>query len=261
MNFQVFNSVPRRDPTGLSHLRVCNKNWVVFVTCVWSLASDRPKKMLRAGVICKKITLGSHSWGMRTTKDGCINDADYPVHYRKGNTRTQCPYYSRWNSVRERCYSGKWLAKHPTYAGCELFEGWRRFSIFRKWMEVQDWVGKELDKDLLGNGKLYHPDTCVFVPKMVNCFVLNSLKSRGDLPCGVTQTGKAFWARGWVGGVRVDLGRHPTPEAAYSAWYYSKVEYGLTLVKQQTCVRVGGALWDYLLRLPRPTSCHRSSVA
>jgi hypothetical protein len=45
-------------------------------------------------------------------------------------------------------------------------------------MEIQDWEGKEIDKDILfPDKKLYSPETCAFVPPTINYFILDKNKS------------------------------------------------------------------------------------
>lgn len=71
----------------------------------------------------------------------------------------------------ERCYASK---QQKGYIGCYVTEEWLTFSVFKSWMEQQDWVGKELDKDLIGDGKCYSEVTCCFLPKKINSFLVNS---------------------------------------------------------------------------------------
>ena len=71
----------------------------------------------------------------------------------------------------KRVYCPLSLKKYVTYTGCEVCSGWLTFSVFRSWMETQDWEDKELDKDLLYDGnKIYSATTCIFVPRDVNVF-------------------------------------------------------------------------------------------
>ena len=115
-----------------------------------------------------------------------INDADYSVRLQEevpmveGKKRQRitwrCPYYSRWASMFMRCYSIAYQDKYPTYRGCSVSDEWLLFSNFKKWMEQQDWEGKQLDKDLLVEGnKVYSPDTCVFVEERINYFILTGI--------------------------------------------------------------------------------------
>ena len=95
-------------------------------------------------------------------------------------------FYSKWKGVLARCYSDKYLDRQPTYQGCSVYEEWLTFSNFRKWMEVQNWENRDLDKDFLIEGnKIYSPSTCVFIPDKVNSFILTGKAKRGQYPLGV----------------------------------------------------------------------------
>jgi hypothetical protein len=110
-----------------------------------------------------------------------INDATYKV---KGGGVT-CPYYRKWSSMLERCYSERELREYPQYRGCLVETNWHYFSNFKSWMESQDWEGKHLDKDLLGDGKLYSPETCCFLKAGTNMFLTNRKNGRGAYLLGV----------------------------------------------------------------------------
>lgn len=114
------------------------------------------------------------------------NDADYITQPVINGKQMRCPYYVAWASMLGRCYSAKYQASHPTYAGCSVVKEWLTFSNFKKWMKHQDWRGKQLDKDILivGN-KVYSPDTCIFVSSAVNKLLIDSAAKRGDYPQGV----------------------------------------------------------------------------
>ena len=99
-----------------------------------------------------------------------INDAEYVVvkreevgnvdGKRKRKTVWRCPFYKTWSSMLRRCYSTKYQERCPTYMGCSVSEEWHTFSVFRNWMESQDWQDTQLDKDLLVEGnKVYSPET------------------------------------------------------------------------------------------------------
>jgi len=106
------------------------------------------------------------------------NDADYPVRAKD----SKCPYFIKWMGMMSRCYGGYDTWK--SYVGCVVCDEWLTFSIFKAWMETQDWEGKVLDKDILGSGKLYSPETCVFVTQKQNNFLLTSGGGRGKYPLG-----------------------------------------------------------------------------
>ena len=121
-----------------------------------------------------------------------VNDADYNVYktetvVSKHKIVWHCPFYSTWTNMLNRCYSEKYQSRQPTYKGCSVCEEWLTFSNFKKWMETQDWEGKQLDKDLLSEGnKIYCPEYCIFVDGVINTFVIDRGASRGEYLIGVS---------------------------------------------------------------------------
>lgn len=117
-----------------------------------------------------------------------INDAWYLVSYRSTQgVREACPYYLRWCNMLERCYSTKYQDHHPTYVGCSVSKDWLTFSNFRSWMEKQDWVGKQLDKDILEVGnKVYGSSNCLFVSSGLNKLLTDGAAARGEYRQGVS---------------------------------------------------------------------------
>lgn len=116
-----------------------------------------------------------------------VNDADYVAAYKgvDGKMLT-CPYYSRWKSMLRRVYLEDKRSR-PTYSGCSVHKDWHSFMTFKSWMQVQDWEGKQLDKDLLTYGnKVYSSETCIFVTSGTNNSLLDSASIRGEYPQGVT---------------------------------------------------------------------------
>ena len=136
---------------------------------------------------------------MRSLVQGVgVNDADYvvcitecleerlPSGRKKRRSVWQCPYYSRWCSMLQRCYSKRLHKRRPTYSDCTVCDEWLLFSNFREWMVTKEWEGKDLDKDILfEDNKVYSPTKCVFVTPMLNKFLLDSGASRGKYLLGV----------------------------------------------------------------------------
>ena len=126
-----------------------------------------------------------------------VNDSDYIVKKfesyinlngdKKRRLIWVCPFYQKWGSMLKRCYSGRLHEKYPTYKNCIACEEWLIFSNFKKWMENQDYIDKQLDKDLIEEGnKIYSPDKCLFLSPMVNLFMTSSKATRGDCLLGVS---------------------------------------------------------------------------
>lgn len=173
-----------------------------------------------------------------------INDADYQVSKKVEGRQILCRFYDIWKAMLQRCYSEKCQLKHHTYKGCTVAATWHSFMEFRSWMVKQDWVGKHLDKDILFEGnKVYGPDTCVFIDRRTNNFILDNA-SVGDLPVGVTKlpSGKYRARVKDLHGNRVHLGCFNTPREAHIAWGNAKYTHAVSLAKQQTDQRVSDAL-------------------
>jgi len=112
-----------------------------------------------------------------------MNDAPYKIS-SKGD---KCPYYSRWANMLERCYSKKAKKYNLSYLGCYVCNDWLLFSNFKKWMIMQNWQGMELDKDLLIQGnKEYAPETCMFVPRVINNMLVRNKRVKSKYLLGVS---------------------------------------------------------------------------
>lgn len=121
-----------------------------------------------------------------------INDADYNVtKFVSGPDGKRirewvCPFYEKWMNLMRRAAKGG-CRKIGCYSDVEICEEWKTFLNFKAWMEKQDWEGKVLDKDLKGTGKLYSPDTCMFIPSELNSFLAGRKSSKVSLT-GITVT-------------------------------------------------------------------------
>lgn len=127
-----------------------------------------------------------------------INDApeDYiVVRYEHINGKRvkvwECPFYSDWTNMLTRCtsedgkYSYEYNDNHNgTYVGVSCIPDWLSFWTFRSWAITQNWEGNHLDKDLLGDGTYYSPDTCCYIPAVINSSINRGRSS--DLPFGVS---------------------------------------------------------------------------
>ena len=186
-----------------------------------------------------------------------INDADYDVHKgetidyingkRKRKKVWRCPYYRAWSGMLERCYSAKWQERYPTYVGCTVSEDWLVFSKFKAWMEKQEWEGKDLDKDILIEGnKVYSAETCVFVTRMVNTFIIDRGAARGEWMIGTSWHKAAGKFQSMCKNPFTKkleyLGYFDCEQAAHEAWRKRKLELAHELAAIQTDPRVAKAL-------------------
>jgi hypothetical protein len=163
-----------------------------------------------------------------------INDANYVTQPTVGIRRGVCPYFLKWNNMIKRCYDPVCLRKHPAYIGCVVDPSWHRFMAFRSWMIEQDWEGNELDKDLLGDGKIYSPMVCVFISEPLNRFLKEKCGPSGKYLHGVSLHHGRFRSRIQVGNRRQFLGSFETQGEAHYAWARVKSEQALKLSDEQT---------------------------
>ena len=186
-----------------------------------------------------------------------VNDADYDISRydviissdgeRKRKQVWICPFYKTWAEMLRRCYTESLQAKRPTYKGCTVCDEWLRFSTFKAWMEQQDYEGKQLDKDVLSHGnKIYGPQTCVFVSRAVNAFVIESDASRGKYLIGVSwhKVIQKFSStcNNPVTKKGESLGYFTSEIEAHQAWLKRKLEHAKLLAVEQNDPRVAKAL-------------------
>lgn len=186
----------------------------------------------------KEIPVNKRSLVMRKLVCGVgVNDADYIVYPTINGKIERCPYYTRWVGMIQRCYDPKCHARYPTYINCYVCEEWMVFSNFKRWMQNQDWKGKDLDKDILFNGnKVYGPDTCVFIAPEINKLLNDSAATRGSYPQGVCyeKSRKKYKAQCTVSGKPKKLGRYQTQEEASAAYKEFKYKLIANIANEQT---------------------------
>lgn len=176
-----------------------------------------------------------------------INDADYIVNPTINGKRVNCPFYETWRGMLTRCYFAKYQERRTTYIGCSVVNEWLTFSNFKKWMETQDWEGKQIDKDILFKGnKIYSPDTCVFVSCALNLFLTDRANDRGAWPIGVCWHKREHKFRSKCSnpftGENKNLGSFTAPQDAHLTWKKYKHELALQYADMQTDDRIAKAL-------------------
>lgn len=151
-------------------------------------------------------------------------------HKTKIDNRSSLVYIV-WSGVITRCYSERWVRKHPAYKGCLVCEEWHNFQNFGDWYEEsynpEIMEGWQLDKDILIKGnKIYSPETCCFVPQEINKLFTKSDNSRGNLPIGVRSTkNNKFQSRFCKNNENTYLGQYDTPEEAFQAYKTAKEQH------------------------------------
>jgi hypothetical protein len=143
----------------------------------------------------------------------------------KGSSRTW--QYCLWMNMLKRCYANN--NGDPSYIGCEVSEQFLTLSNFIAWVNkfgkpLNGWC---LDKDLLGNGRLYSEDTCCFLPSTINLvFKSHNYSAIGLLPGVSQQPGSGrFKAKRSMYGKVVCLGTFSTQEEAHQAYVVATENY------------------------------------
>ena len=177
-----------------------------------------------------------------------VNDSSEPVTKKVNGKRVwMCPIYKYWQAMFGRCYSQATQNNQPTYKGCTVHEDWHLYSKFKEWVLMQDWVGKQLDKDILFVGnKFYSADTCVFVNQTTNSFIIEKSKARGNCRIGVYHNGRNYvaYCHDPFKRYRHYLGTFKTEYEAHEAWLSKKLEYAYEVVELESDDRVKEAVID-----------------
>lgn len=176
-----------------------------------------------------------------------INDANYSVRPLIDGKRVQCQAYTKWERMLFRCYGNKGALNRPTYDGCSVCDEWLIFSNFKSWMDKQDWLDKNLDKDIIFAGnKVYSPDTCAFVDGKTNLFVTDRQAKRGGSLIGTSY--RKSWGKytaycgNPITGNNEYLGSFTCELEAHEAWRVRKNEIAIQLATTQSDKRVAEAL-------------------
>lgn len=154
-----------------------------------------------------------------------VNHPIIGVANRKG-----LPIYSTWQSMLARCYN----PKHDSYdkyggAGVTVCEEWQDFQTFARWHTENHIEGWHMDKDLLG-GKLYSPETCVFLPHNIHMTITSMINPCRGYRITSSKT-KPYSVVIREDGKDVRHGRYATPEEArqvYEREVYAKMNRYLT---------------------------------
>lgn len=104
---------------------------------------------------------------------GTASKGTYPIWLGDKQSRE----YRIWYGMLDRCYNPKTWAKRPNYIDCIVCDRWLDFQNFAH--DVNNMIGwnekdkeglyYELDKDILIEGnKVYSPETCLLVPRIIN---------------------------------------------------------------------------------------------
>lgn len=161
---------------------------------------------------------------------GYIGEGNFKT-YKDGKC-TKC--FNHWRNMLQRCYDVNFHKKQPTYQDCIVCEQWHNFQNFAKWYDKNYYMISDeimcLDKDILIKGnKIYSPETCIFVTKVINILFTKRNKCRGDYFIGVKKCNKnSFSAICNNGKEQIYIGTFKTELKAFNAYK----EFKENIIKQ-----------------------------
>lgn len=169
-----------------------------------------------------------------------VNDADYNVRQRKDGKSYLCAAYSAWHGILHRAYSIKCHKRQPTYSDVTVCDEWKYFTAFRAWWLEHHIDGWQIDKDLLSDGKIYSPQSCLYVPSWLNKFTTFREKCRGDWPIGVHYHKRDEHFRAQccnpISGKKEVIGYFDNPIDAHQAWKARKLEIAFELKEKMDSI-------------------------
>lgn len=150
--------------------------------------------------------------------------------------------YFFWVKMLQRTY-GEDKPSNKTYKDCTVCPEWFNFQNFAEWALGQPYLREDdacLDKDILVKGnRVYSPNTCCFLPNIVNIFINATYKKESGLPEGVnviqpkTPNSKVgYVARCHFLGKREYLGYFDCQIEAGEVYYKRKVEAAAALAEK-----------------------------
>jgi hypothetical protein len=171
-------------------------------------------------------------------------------HYAKKNgVMTTC--YTTWSGILRRCYNEAERGKTPTYKDVTVCKEWHNFQVFAEWFYSKYREDFALDKDIIcPSCRIYSPETCCFVPQIINGLFTNTKSVRTNLPSGVIKHKNKFRAR--FGKDRKHLGLFNTPEEAFQAYKTAKEQHIKDMADEHRDLiedRVYQAMYSYEVKI------------
>ena len=159
-----------------------------------------------------------------------FNDSPYNVNWTEDGKVKRCPIYACWKDMLLRTnQKTNQKTRLISYTDCTVHPDWLYFSKFLSWAKPRFRDGYQLDKDLLVQGnKVYSPETCVFLPRALNCLFRKSSRVGESGVLGVRpkllSSGKVRYEAHTKGPLGYKyLGFHSSIEEAHLCWQKHRV--------------------------------------
>lgn len=142
------------------------------------------------------------------------------------NSGKQLKSYTQWVGMFNRC------GKAKNYLNVSMSEKFKNYDVWLDWAKEQKgFLNVEgsnriwnMDKDLLGDGKEYNEDVCVFIPHVLNNFA--KYTPTGKLPRGVRQSGRHTYIVKLRKFNNICLfNGYKTPEEAFEKFMIERIDY------------------------------------
>lgn len=189
----------------------------------------------------------SHFYFMNKNTVCGVGTKDVPMCVN-GNIKKS---YNIWKSMLQRCYSSKTQKLHPSYIGCTVCPDWKYFSNFEIWCDENYIVDFELDKDLLvRNNRLYSPETCCFIPSVLNSIFQTKHNGKYKLGVEYYPQNNKFCARmssDTITNSKRYIGLYCTEDEAYAAYCDEKCKR-IKIIAEYYKHKLTPEVYDCLLR-------------
>lgn len=164
----------------------------------------------------------------------------YLKSYTENGVHYKTREYILWRGVVSRCTDGnKPGTRLRSYSGCGMSDEFKNFDYFAEWCNAQQGFKEQtkgrmwqLDKDIVGGGKLYSQDVCVFVPACINTFMNEKSLPMEDALVGVCFRDGKYTARCMIEGRRKWLGSFDSVEDAFVAYKKAKLGEAMRLIRE-----------------------------
>lgn len=112
----------------------------------------------------------------RVKSCGCLRKEITSANMKKNATHgySKYPLFQIWKAIISRCYNSRDISyKRYGAKGVTMCDEWRNdFLSFNNWCLANGWSkGMQIDKDKIGTGKFYSPETCVIISRQENCWL------------------------------------------------------------------------------------------
>ena len=165
-----------------------------------------------------------------------INDVPELTFVKDENGKAELTQaYKTWTGIIDRCYRPGHEEKFKAYADCSVCEEWKYFSNFKKWFDENYIEGFDIDKDILIKGnKVYSPEACSFVPRIINLLFAKNKKRKSNLPRGVKyrKYGNRYSAEISIEGKIKFIGYFKDVDSAAEAYNQARKEYILEIAEK-----------------------------